>query len=174
MEFAFQSVFYLSVPRCRAMGLRPEIFDRNGAAEFEWNQVINLVIAGAVGCDAVFPVDFAFHFRRNIAHLSAVSGYTDILHRNVECIPGVRFESGRIGVGCWARTTWAKTSKNATARMNIGESLTPAVRAQEVLTNNACHLNPRASPLLSELLFVGRVLFADYLPVDHLFVSRRL
>ena len=28
-----------------------------------------------------------------------------------------------------------------------------------------------ASPLWSERLFVGRVLFADYLPVDHLFVS---
>jgi hypothetical protein len=38
-------------------------------------------------CDAVFPVDFAFHFRRNVTHLSAVSGYTDILHRNVECVP---------------------------------------------------------------------------------------
>ena len=31
-----------------------------------------------------------------------------------------------------------------------------------------------ASPLWSERLFVGRVLFADYLPVDHLFVSGRL
>ena len=30
------------------MRLRPEIFDRIGPAEFEWNQVINLVIAGAV------------------------------------------------------------------------------------------------------------------------------
>jgi hypothetical protein len=45
-------------------------------------------------CDAVFPVDFAFHFRRNVTHLSAVSGYTDILHRDVE-----RAAGGEIRVG---------------------------------------------------------------------------
>src|SRR5271165_3924326 len=62
--------------------------------------MIDLVIAGVVRCDAVFRVNFALHFRRNVTHLSAVSGYTDILHRNVECIPRrqlrVRFDWRRL------------------------------------------------------------------------------
>ena len=57
--------------------------------------------------------------------------------------------------------------------MNIGKSFSAAIRAQEVLTDNAHHLKLTASPLWSERLFEGRVLFADYLPVDHLFVSGR-
>jgi hypothetical protein len=61
--------------------------------------MINLVIAGAVQGDAVFSVNLAFHFRRNVTHLSAVFGYADILHRNVECIPpAVSFGSRTIGV----------------------------------------------------------------------------
>jgi hypothetical protein len=63
----------LGVPS-RAMGLRPEIFDGIGATEFEGNQVINLVIAGAVRRDAVFPVNLALRFRRNIAHISGIRG----------------------------------------------------------------------------------------------------
>jgi hypothetical protein len=60
MKFAFEPVLNLSVPRRGPVGLRPEIFDRIGTAEFEWNQVINLVIVGAVRCDAVvFSVDLS-------------------------------------------------------------------------------------------------------------------
>ena len=48
--------------------------------------MINLVIAGTGRYDAVLPVNFEFHFRRNVTHLFGVSGYTEILHRNFECI----------------------------------------------------------------------------------------
>src|ERR1700719_472333 len=48
MKLVFEPVFNLSIPRRGSMRLRPEIFDRIGAAEFQWNQVVNLVIAGAV------------------------------------------------------------------------------------------------------------------------------
>jgi hypothetical protein len=35
---------------------------------------------------------------------------------------GVGIESGRIGVGCWPRTTGVSNNKKAMAQMNIGES----------------------------------------------------
>jgi hypothetical protein len=73
--------------------------------EFEWNQVINLVIAGAVRGDAVFSVNFAFHFRRNVTYFLVLSTHTESCTVTSKVLPGVRFESGRIGVGCWARTT---------------------------------------------------------------------
>ena len=49
MKLVFEPVFNLSIPRRGSMRLRPEIFDRIGSAEFEWNQVINLVSPGP--CD---------------------------------------------------------------------------------------------------------------------------
>jgi hypothetical protein len=76
-------------------GLRPEIFDRIGTAEFEWNQVINLVIAGAVRCDAVFAVNLALHFRRYIAHFSGVSGSADILSCDIERAAGGQIRIGK-------------------------------------------------------------------------------
>jgi hypothetical protein len=80
VKLSFEPVFYLGVPRRGPVGLRPEIFDRIGATEFERNQVIDLVIAGTVRRDAIFPVNFAFHFCRNVTHLFSVSGYTEIMN----------------------------------------------------------------------------------------------
>jgi hypothetical protein len=54
VKLAFEPVFNLGVPS-RAMGFRPEILDRIGATEFEWNQAINLVIASAMRCECRIP-----------------------------------------------------------------------------------------------------------------------
>src|ERR1700730_10353532 len=81
--------------RFGSAGIRPEIFDRIGTAEFEWNQVINLVIAGAVRCDAVFAVNLPLHFPRYIAHFSGVSGRADILSCDIERAAGGQIRIGK-------------------------------------------------------------------------------
>jgi hypothetical protein len=48
---------------------------------------------------------------------------TEIPHRNVNASPGVNLGSGRIGVGCWARTIWARKNKKAKADQGEGRSL---------------------------------------------------
>jgi hypothetical protein len=45
VKLAFQSIFNLGVPRRSLVGFRLEILDRLGAAEFKWNQMIDLVIS---------------------------------------------------------------------------------------------------------------------------------
>jgi hypothetical protein len=61
---------------------RPEIFDRIGTAEFEWNRVIDLVVAGIVRCDPVLFINFSLHFRRNVPDLFGGAGYAEILNRD--------------------------------------------------------------------------------------------
>src|SRR5580704_8025693 len=95
MKLVFEPVFNLSIPRRGSMGLRPEIFDRIGPAEFQWNQVINLVIAGAVRYDAVFAVNLALHFRRYISHFSGVSMGANILSCNVKRVAGSHVRVGK-------------------------------------------------------------------------------
>src|SRR5271166_6380173 len=95
MKLVFEPVFNLSIPRRGSMGVRPEIFDRIGPAEFEWNQVINLVITGAVRGDAVFAVNLPLHFRRYIAHLLRVSGRADILSCDIERAAGGQIRIGK-------------------------------------------------------------------------------
>jgi hypothetical protein len=94
MEFALQPVLHLGVPRRSSVRLRPEIFDRIGTAEFQWYQVIDLVIAGPVQCDCVFSVNFELHLRRNIAHLFGISGNTDVVRADWECVTWCHLQIG--------------------------------------------------------------------------------
>jgi hypothetical protein len=65
--------------------------------ESQWNQVINLVIAGAVRYDAVFAVNLPLHFRRYIAHFSGVSMGANILSYNIK--PSNVSPGGHVRVG---------------------------------------------------------------------------
>jgi hypothetical protein len=102
------------------VGFRPEIFDRIGATEFERNQVIDLVIARTVRRDAIFPVNFAFHFCRNVTHLSAVSGYAEILRCNVECVSRRQPWIGKYWGGLLGEDEGVRNNKKAMVLMNIG------------------------------------------------------
>ena len=82
------------------MRLRSEIFDRIGPAEFQWNQVIDLVIAGAVRGYAIFAVNLPLHFLRNVAHFLRVSSRADILCCDIE-----RAAGGQIRI--WEELAWA-------------------------------------------------------------------
>jgi hypothetical protein len=64
------------------------------AAYGKGNQMIDFVVAVFMKRDAVLAVDFSFHFCRNLTHLFTVSGYTDILHRNFECVSGRELRIG--------------------------------------------------------------------------------
>src|ERR1700674_5745903 len=95
MKLVFKPVFNLSIPRRGSMRLRPEILDRIGSPEFEWNQVINLVVAGAARYDAVFAVDLPLHFRRYIAHFSGVSVGANIWSCNIKRVAGSHVRVGK-------------------------------------------------------------------------------
>jgi hypothetical protein len=58
------------------------------------NQMIDFGVAVFMKRDAVLAVDFSFHFCRNLTHLFTVSGYTEILHRNFECVSGRELRIG--------------------------------------------------------------------------------
>jgi hypothetical protein len=106
------------------VGFRPEIFVRVGVAEFKRNEMINFVIAPTMRCDAVLLVNFPLHFRRNVPHLLGVSGYTEILHRDSECISRRQLRIGKYWGGLLREDEGVRNNKKAMVLMNIGKLLT--------------------------------------------------
>ena len=88
--------------------------------------MINLVIAGIVRCDAVLRINFPFHFRRNVAHLFGVSGYTEILHRDCERVSRRQLRIGNDWGRLLREDEGVRNNKKAMVLMNIGNLLTAA------------------------------------------------
>jgi hypothetical protein len=88
--------------------------------------MITFVITAFMRCDAVFPVNFPLHFRRNVTHLFGVSGYTEILNRDIEHAAGGQIRIGKNWCGLLGEDHRGQQQQEAKARMNVGEFFTPA------------------------------------------------
>ena len=101
--------------------------------------MINLVIAGTVRYDAVLPVNFEFHFRRNVTHLFGVSGYTEILNRDSECVFRRQLRIGKYWGGLLREDEWGQKQQEGDGTNEHRESFNcPVVYTRAILGVRNC------------------------------------
>ena len=95
MEFILQPVLHMSVPWLRDVGLGPEVLDRIASAEFQGDEVIDLVFPRRASGDAVFGVDLVFHRLRDVTNFLRIARREDVFFCHVQCGAGSE-------LGIWA------------------------------------------------------------------------
>src|SRR5579875_2807378 len=70
MQLVFELIFNMGVPGVRDVRLRPQIFDAIGAAKLQTDQVVYLILAGAMMIDAILLVNLPLHLNGHISYLT--------------------------------------------------------------------------------------------------------
>jgi hypothetical protein len=95
VEFPLKRIFHIGVPGRCFTRLGPKVTNGIGSSQRQWNQVINLVVAGLVLGDSILGVCFSFKPCRYSSHLLGVARNAHVLSGYVERATMRQFRIGK-------------------------------------------------------------------------------